>query len=131
MKMKKYIHILVTLLYYGLGFAQNGAKIEFEADNNTIDYGTVLKDKDNGIRTFDFSNTGTAPLLIYSVQSTPNCTVLSKPTSPILPGKKAKIEIKCSMIEGPIRKTITVESNSTNYSEGRIPLKIKREVISN
>jgi hypothetical protein len=30
------------------------------------------------------------------------------------------------MIEGPIRKTITVESNAINYDEGRIPLKNKR-----
>jgi hypothetical protein len=30
---------------------------------------------------------------------------------------------------GPIRKTITVESNATNYNEGRFALKIKGEVI--
>jgi hypothetical protein len=30
------------------------------------------------------------------------------------------------MIEGPIRKTITVESNAINYDEGRIPFENKR-----
>ena len=119
------------VLFYGIGFAQNGAKIEFKAENNTIDYGTVLKDKDNGVRTFDFLNTGNAPLLIYSVQSTSNCTVLTKPTDAVLPGKSAKIEVKYNMTEGPIRKTFTVESNATNYPEGRIPLKIKGEVVLN
>lgn len=32
------------------------------------------------------------------------------------------------MAVGPIRKTITVESNATNYEGGRIALKIKGEV---
>ena len=121
----------MTFLFCGIGFAQNAPKIEFKAENNTVDYGTVLKDKDSGIRSFDFSNTGNAPLIIYSVQSTSNCSVLTKPTEPILPGKSAKIEVKYNMIEGPIRKTFTVESNATNYPEGRIPLKIKGEVVLN
>ncbi len=46
-----------------------------------------------------------------------------------MPGKTGKIDIKYSMIPGPIRKTITVESNAVNYEDGRIALKIKGEVI--
>jgi hypothetical protein len=33
------------------------------------------------------------------------------------------------MSPGPIRKTITVESNATNFEGGRVPLKIKGEVV--
>jgi hypothetical protein len=39
-------------------------------ENNTIDYGTITKGRDNGIRVFEFTNTGTTPLIIYAVQST-------------------------------------------------------------
>ncbi len=109
-------------------FAQ-GAKIEFKDANNTIDYGTVVKGTDSGLRTFEFTNTGDAPLIITNVQSTCGCTVPSKPTEPIMPGKTGKIDVKYNMAPGPIRKTITVESNATNYEGGRIPLKIKGEVV--
>jgi hypothetical protein len=40
-----------------------------------------------------------------------------------------KIDVKYNMNPGPIRKTITVESNAVNVEGGRIGLKIKGEVI--
>lgn len=110
-----------------VGFSQ--AKIEFKAKDNTIDYGTVSKESDSGVRTFEFTNTGDAPLTITNVQSTCGCTVPTKPTEPIMPGKTGKIDVKYNMNPGPIRKTITVESNAANYEGGRIALKIKGEVI--
>ncbi len=128
--MKNIASLLAIMLFSSLGFAQNGPKIEFKAKDNTIDYGTVSKKSDNGLRTFEFTNTGDAPLLITNVLSTCNCTVPIKPTEPIMPGKKGKIDVKYSMIPGPIRKTITVESNAVNYDSGRIALKIKGEVIA-
>lgn len=121
---------MAILLFSGIGFAQKGAKIEFKAKNNTIDYGTITKQNDNGIRAFDYTNTGDAPLIIYSVQSTASCTVLSKQNETVLPGNSSKIEVKYNMVPGPIRKTITVESNAINYDDGRIPLKIKGEVVA-
>ena len=128
--MKKITTIITILLFSSIGFAQKGAKIEFKAKNNTIDYGTINKNNDNGIRSFEFTNTGDAPLIIYSVQYTKSCTVLSKQNETIQPGKSSKIDIKYDMVPGPIRKTITVESNAINYDEGRIALKIKGEVSS-
>ena len=111
-----------------IGFSQ--AKIEFKAKDNTIDYGTVTKESDSGVRTFEFTNTGDAPLIITNVQSTCGCTVPTKPTEPIMPGKTGKIDVKYNMNPGPIRKTITVESNATNVEAGRIALKIKGEVVA-
>lgn len=127
--MKKILSILTIVLISSMSFAQTGAKIEFKNKNNTIDYGTVIKGTDNGIRVFEFSNTGNAPLLITSIQSTASCTILSKTNDTIMPGKIGKIEVKYNMVPGPIRKTITVETNAVNYEEGRVPLKIKGEVI--
>jgi len=128
--MKKTVALLTIVLFSSFGFAQNGPKIEFKAKENTIDYGTTSKNKDNGVRSFEFTNTGDAPLIITNVLSTCGCTVPTKPNAPIMPGKTGKIEVKYSMIPGPIRKTITVESNAVNYEGGRIPLKIKGDVIA-
>lgn len=126
--MKNYI-LIAVLLVNALVFAQSGAKIEFTDKDNTVDYGTVNKEDDNGIRSFEFTNTGNEPLVISNVLSTCGCTVPSKPTEPILPGKTGKIEVKYNMHTGPIRKTITVESNAVNVQEGRVAIKIKGEVI--
>ncbi|MEZ7498925.1 DUF1573 domain-containing protein [Flavobacterium sp. Arc3] len=128
--MKKIATIIAVVFFTSIGFAQNGPKIQFKAENNTVDYGTITKGKDNGVRVFEFTNTGNAPLIIYAVQSTASSTILSKQTDTVLPGKSSKIEVKYNMAVGPIRKTITVESNAVNYDEGRVPLKLKGEVIA-
>ena len=126
--MKK-ITFIAVLIFSNIIFGQVGPKIEFKDADNTIDYGTVTKESDNGIRAFIFTNTGTDPLVIINVQSTCGCTVPIKPTEPIMPGKTGKIEVKYNMNPGPIRKTITVESNAVNYPNGQVALKIKGEVI--
>ncbi len=125
----KQILLIAAFLVNALATGQTGAKIEFKDKDNTIDYGTVNKEDDNGIRVFEFTNTGDAPLIITNVQSSCGCTVPSKPTEPIAPGMTGKIEVKYNMHTGPIRKTITVESNAVNVEEGRVALKIKGEVI--
>lgn len=123
--------LLMVLAFVGFTFnvSAQGAKIEFVAKDNTMDYGTVYKDEDSGVRTFEFKNTGDAPLIVTNVQSTCGCTVPSKPTEPIMPGKTGKIDVKYNMSPGPIRKTITVETNATNVDGGRVALKIKGEVL--
>lgn len=127
----KNISTLIAIVFIcSFGFSQSGPKIEFKIKDNTIDYGTVNKKKDNGVRFFEFTNTGDAPLLITNVFSTSGFAFPSVPTEPIMPGKTGRIEIKYSMAPGPIRKTITVESNAVNYDGGRVALKIKGEVIA-
>ena len=125
--MKKIFLILLVSIFSSSVFGQ-GAKIEFKDADNTIDYGRVEKNSDDGVRSFEFTNTGDAPLIITNAQSTCGCTVPSYPKEPIMPGKSGKIEVKYNMGVGPIRKTITIESNASNYEGGRIPLKIKGEV---
>ena len=125
--MKKIFLVLLVSIFSNSVFGQ-GAKIEFKDADNTIDYGRVEKNSDDGVRSFEFTNTGDAPLIITNAQSTCGCTVPSYPKEPIMPGKSGKIQVKYNMGVGPIRKTITIESNASNYEGGRIPLKIKGEV---
>ena len=126
--MKKII-LLFAFVSFSLSAMAQGAKIEFVAKDNTIDYGKVYKETDSGLRTFEFKNTGDAPLIITNVQSTCGCTVPTKPTEQIMPGKTGKIDVKYNMNPGPIRKTITVETNATNIEGGRVAIKIKGEVL--
>lgn len=121
--------IALLLAFVGFAVTAKAQKIEFVAKDNTVDFGKVYKETDSGVRTFEFKNTGDKPLIITNVQSTCGCTVPSKPTEPIMPGKSGKIDVKYNMNPGPIRKTITVESNATNVEGGRVAIKIKGEVL--
>lgn len=128
--MKNIATLIAIVFICSFGFSQSGPKIEFKIKDNTIDYGIVNKKKDNGIRFFEFTNTGDAPLIITSVYSTSGFAFPSIPPEPIMPGKTDRIEMKYNMSPGPIRKTITVETNAVNYEGGRAALKIKGEVIA-
>ncbi|WP_428224979.1 DUF1573 domain-containing protein [Flavobacterium sp.] len=124
--MKKIVTFIVMFLL-SLSFkAQTGAKIEFKEQE--IDYGNVSKSSDNGVRYFEFTNTGDAPLIIKNVQSTCGCTIPSFSKEAVAPGGSGKIEVKYNMAPGPIRKSIMVESNAVNTEGGLISLKIKGTV---
>lgn len=128
--MRKLLTLFAMLLVSAITFAQSGPKIEFMAENNTIDYGTVVKGKDSGLRTFEFKNTGDAPLVVTNVRSTCGCTVPSKPEAPIMPGQTGKIEVKYNMSVGRISRTLTVETNAVNHTDGKVAIRIKGEVVS-
>ena len=124
--MKKLIAVLfISIVSFG-SFAQDKlAKIEFK--ETTIDYGTIEKGAD-GVRTFEFNNTGDAPLIISKVNSSCGCTVPKKPDGPILPGEMGEIQVKYDTKRVmPIRKTITVLSNAETPT---VALKIKGNVIN-
>ncbi len=123
--MKKIITILfIGLVSLTINAQDKVAKIEFKSD--TIDYGTIEKGS-NGVRVFEFTNTGNAPLIISNVTSTCGCTIPKKPDGPILPGKTGQIEVKYDTNRvNPIRKTITVISNAVTPT---VALKIKGDVV--
>jgi len=118
--------LFVSILSLSIYAQETAATIEFKED--TVDYGKI-ENGSNGVRSFTFTNTGNAPLVITNVKSSCGCTVPKKPTAPIPPGKKGEIEVKYDTKRtGFIRKTITVTSNATNVKNGVSYLKIKGEV---
>ena len=121
--MKKLIVVaLISLVGYT---ASAQAKISFK--NETVDYGKIEKGSD-GVRVFEFTNTGDAELVITNVKSSCGCTVPKKPEEPIAPGASGSIEVKYDTNRvGPIRKTVTVYSNADEPIKA---LKIKGEVLN-
>ena len=114
----------IGLLSFSINAQEKVAKIEFKTD--VIDYGIVEKGAD-GVRVFEFTNTGNAPLIISKVNSSCGCTVPKKPDGPIQPGETGEIQVKYDTNRvNPIRKTITVISNAETPT---VALKIKGEVI--
>ncbi|MDT0648744.1 DUF1573 domain-containing protein [Autumnicola edwardsiae] len=123
--MKKLVMIAILVLAgVGTSLAQT-AKMQFKSE--TIDYGEIKKGSD-GVRVFEFTNTGDAPLVIKDVASSCGCTIPTKPESPIAPGETGTIEVKYDTKRvGPIRKTVTVYSNAEEPTKA---LKIKGKVLA-
>lgn len=120
--MKKFSIVLIALV----GFAMQAQQAKISFKNDTVDYGEIAQGSD-GVRVFEFTNTGDAPLIISDVKSSCGCTVPKKPDGPIAAGENGIIQVKYDTKRvGPIRKTITVYSNA---SEPIVALKIKGEVL--
>ena len=121
----------MTILFIGfltVTLCAQDAKSEIEFKSDVIQYGEISKGSD-GVRKFEFTNTGNAPLIISDTYGTCGCTVPTKPKGAIAPGSSGIIEVKYDTNRvGPFRKTITVVTNS---SETPISLKIKGEVLDN
>lgn len=111
MDMKKLaVFLFIGLLSWGVSAQEKVAKIEFKSE--TVDYGEIERGSD-GIRVFEFTNTGDAPLVISKVSSSCGCTIPKKPEAPIMPGETGEIQVKYDTNRvGPIRKAVTVISNA-------------------
>ena len=118
--------LIVVALISLIGYPSSAqAKISFK--NETVDYGKIEKGSD-GVRVFEFTNTGDAELVVTNVKSSCGCTVPKKPEAPIAPGNSGSIEVKYDTNRvGPIRKTVTVYSNADEPIKA---LKIKGEVVN-
>ena len=122
--MKKLIAIAIFVFAGFAVQAQETAKIEFKSE--VIDYGEIAKGSD-GVRVFEFTNTGTVPLVITDATSSCGCTVPEKPKGPIAPGETGQLKVKYDTNRvGPIRKTITVYSNADVPAKS---IKIKGTVV--
>ena len=128
-KIKTVFSMLICLIISTSLFSQNIGNadvgvLDFEAE--IIDYGTISKN-DNGLRTFKFTNRGTAPIIIADVKTSCGCTIPKFSKKAILPGETGEIEIKYDTKRvGSFSKTITILSNADESSK---KLKIKGVIL--
>lgn len=100
------------------------AKMTFAA--TTVDYGIIYKGSEP-TRTFNFQNTGNAPLLITDAKASCGCTVPTFPKDAIMPGELSAITVRYDTNRiGVISKSITITSNAGEP----VVLKITGEVKS-
>lgn len=134
----KYTLFALALVFALTGNAQEGGA-ELFADgpvmnltSDVVDYGKIEQNSDP-LRTFEFTNTGTAPLVITAAKGSCGCTVPKYPKEPIMPGATAEIEVRYDTARlGMFTKTVTLTTNAVNSTEGRpagtFVLTIKGEV---
>lgn len=98
-------------------------KAEIQFDKTEFDFGKILQGEVVAY-TFHFTNTGTAPLIITSVEKSCGCTASEFPREPIEPGKTGDIKITYDSKghHGFQSKVLIVNAN-TNPSSTTLRLK--------
>ncbi|WP_455169463.1 DUF1573 domain-containing protein [Aegicerativicinus sediminis] len=99
---------------------------ELTFKSETIDYGKIAVNSEGG-RTFTFTNTGNAPIVISKVKTSCGCTVADYPKEPVMPGATGEIAVKYDTKRiGNFTKTLTVFSNA---SKPQLNLRISGEIL--
>ena len=89
-----------------------GPHVSFE--RNVHDFGTVREEAGRISTHFEFTNTGTAPVIILRIGTgCPGCTFASYTREPILPGQNSKITIEYATTgrPGAFNRPVTVHTN--------------------
>ncbi len=87
-------HILLsfaTLMAVSFAVAQNGPEMKFEHSEHS--FGKVAEKGGKVSHIYPFTNTGNAPLVILSVETSCGCTKATFDKKPVLPGGSGQITI--------------------------------------
>jgi Protein of unknown function (DUF1573) len=125
----KIIIIIASAILFGY---QANAQVLTFGGGDTHDFGTVPCGPD-AVYEYEFTNTGTAPLLIQKCAGSCSCTKPTCPTQPIMPGQKGKIIVhfETKDKEGAFNKSVFIKCNATNVNPnvGQYEIFIKGNVL--
>jgi hypothetical protein len=113
--MRKLILLLFVLLGISSLNAQH-AKPAFSFDETIHNFGDIKEESGKVIHLFNFTNTGSQPLVIHNVRASCGCTTPEWTKQPIAPGGKGFIKATFDPKNRPgnFNKTITVTANTEN-----------------
>lgn len=116
---------LIVLMLFGVLAVQAQAVIQFDKD--THNFGEILEENGPVKFKFEFTNMGTAPLIVSGVKASCGCTTPGWTREPVLPGKRGFIEAQYNPQNRPgsFRKSLTVSSNNSGgnkviYIQGNV-----------
>ncbi|SFT04700.1 DUF1573 domain-containing protein [Sphingobacterium wenxiniae] len=93
----------------------NATKGKVEFEETVFDFGQI-KEGEVVERTYVFTNTGEAPVILSQVSASCGCTTPSYTQTPVLPGKTGEIKVSFDSNgqAGKQQKIVTVVSNAEN-----------------
>ncbi len=111
--MKKLILVVALVLGFTVYSRAQAKPGEFKFDSEVHNFGNISIGK-TVAHTFNFTNTGDAPIIISKVETTCGCTVPEYSKLPIKAGEKGfiKVTLTPSGPAVPIVKSITLTSNA-------------------
>ncbi|MHB9055183.1 MAG: DUF1573 domain-containing protein [Paludibacteraceae bacterium] len=107
----------IMIGFYTVNVSAQKAVITF--DEKAYDFGQIKEDGGNVSHIFEFTNTGTTPLVIQRVNASCGCTTPEWTQTPIESGKKGKVTAIYSPMgrPGAFTKEVYVYSNAKNEME--------------
>ncbi len=125
--MKKFVLMLSCLLALASVFGQErGARLSFEKTEHN--FGDVPHKAKQIECSFDFTNDGSAPLVITKIVTSCTCTKADYPKKPVMPGQKGSIRIiyePGKKDAGMFYKAVEVYSNSADAKRKTIVIRGK------
>ncbi|GHU98522.1 hypothetical protein FACS1894159_01100 [Bacteroidia bacterium] len=120
--MKKVFIALLSFLTLSAWGQGGGSLLRF--DDLVWDFGTIQEVRGKVSHTFTFTNTGSQPVVVESVEASCSCTVPFFSRAPVMPGKEGTIEVTYDPRDRPgvfIRDITVVSGGGKNV----VVLKIK------
>ena len=107
----------IILGFYTANVSAQKAEINFS--EKSYDFGQIKEDGGNVSHIYEFTNTGSTPLVIQRVNASCGCTTPEWTQTPIEPGKKGRVSVAYNPMgrPGAFNKVVYVYSNSTNEME--------------
>lgn len=102
--------IILTILSIFQPQTKDGAEIVFEQLNHN--FGVLQQGGEKVKHTFEFTNTGTAPLLITRTTTSCRCITIKAPKRPVMAGDKGTVEVIYDPKDvGVFNKSIEIHAN--------------------
>ena len=113
--------LLLVVAFFGLVSYINSqnTKAVLSFEKKTHDFGEIKEEGGAVSYSFEFTNTGTQPLVIHNVQASCGCTTPDWTRNPVQPGGKGFVKATFDPRgrTGPLNKTVTVTANTEPNSE--------------
>lgn len=112
--------VLISVLTFNIVAAEKGAVMTFA--EKTHDFGTIKEADGPVTHVFEFTNTGSEPLVIINVNASCGCTRPEYPKEPVMPGKKGKIKVTFNPAgrPGEFSKEVKIRTNGSKRPVLRI-----------
>ena len=112
--------ILISVFTFNIVAAEKGAVMTFA--EKTYDFGSIKEADGPVTHVFEFTNTGSEPLVIINVNASCGCTRPEYPKEPIMPGKKGKIKVTFNPAgrPGEFSKEVKIRTNGSKRPVLRI-----------
>ncbi len=127
--MRKVSHFIFAFTFLAFGVV---AQPSIQFDESTHDFGEILEENGPVNFKFEFTNMGTAPLIVNNVKASCGCTTPGWTKEPVMPGKKGFIDAQYNPVNRPgsFRKSLIIYSNagsgnSTIYIQGSVTPKAR------
>ncbi len=118
--------LFCTALLACFAFAANAQGPVMTFTTTSVNYGKIEKGSD-GIRKFEFTNSGNEPLIIKTAKGSCACVKPTYPQEPIMPGETKTIDVWYDTTRpGPFTKSVSIVTNETPDTH---TLTIKGEVL--